>query len=174
MLTQPRCRCCKLQLPGNVRQLENICHWITVMAPGSQVDAADLPPEAGACSTTAEAVAAPPLWCAGSTGDRSRCLWQKPPSDAPGATVAVNGNHRRRATRRQWRLATGAGCCVGCRHSAWRTGTRRTLTREFETTMIWPMLTQTRAPHRGQRVVRLGSKHADPQDSRRVWADDDV
>ncbi|WP_047395447.1 MULTISPECIES: nitrogen regulation protein NR(I) [Chitinibacter] len=31
--------------PGNVRQLENICHWITVMAPGQVVEAADLPPE---------------------------------------------------------------------------------------------------------------------------------
>ena len=31
--------------PGNVRQLENLCHWITVMAPGQAVDVADLPPE---------------------------------------------------------------------------------------------------------------------------------
>jgi len=28
-----------------VRQLENICHWLTVMAPGQRVDVADLPPE---------------------------------------------------------------------------------------------------------------------------------
>jgi two-component system nitrogen regulation response regulator GlnG len=31
--------------PGNVRQLENLCHWLTVMAPGVNVDIADLPPE---------------------------------------------------------------------------------------------------------------------------------
>jgi two-component system nitrogen regulation response regulator GlnG len=31
--------------PGNVRQLENICHWITVMAPGQRIDIADLPAE---------------------------------------------------------------------------------------------------------------------------------
>ncbi|HEY4957943.1 MAG TPA: nitrogen regulation protein NR(I) [Caldimonas sp.] len=31
--------------PGNVRQLENICHWLTVMAPAQLVDAKDLPPE---------------------------------------------------------------------------------------------------------------------------------
>jgi two-component system nitrogen regulation response regulator GlnG len=31
--------------PGNVRQLENICHWLTVMAPGARIDVADLPPE---------------------------------------------------------------------------------------------------------------------------------
>jgi len=31
--------------PGNVRQLENLCHWLTVMAPGVSVDLPDLPPE---------------------------------------------------------------------------------------------------------------------------------
>ena len=30
---------------GNVRQLENVCHWLTVMAPGQSIDVADLPPE---------------------------------------------------------------------------------------------------------------------------------
>ncbi|MDR1163479.1 MAG: nitrogen regulation protein NR(I) [Candidatus Accumulibacter sp.] len=34
-----------LDFPGNVRQLENLCHWLTVMAPGQQIDLADLPPE---------------------------------------------------------------------------------------------------------------------------------
>ena len=34
-----------LDFPGNVRQLENLCHWITVMAPGQNVDIADLPSE---------------------------------------------------------------------------------------------------------------------------------
>ena len=31
--------------PGNVRQLENICHWLTVMAPAQVVSLQDLPPE---------------------------------------------------------------------------------------------------------------------------------
>ncbi|MFM8339397.1 MAG: nitrogen regulation protein NR(I), partial [Fluviibacter sp.] len=31
--------------PGNVRQLENLCHWLTVMAPGQMVGLEDLPPE---------------------------------------------------------------------------------------------------------------------------------
>ena len=34
-----------LDFPGNVRQLENLCHWLTVMAPGQTVDVADLPQE---------------------------------------------------------------------------------------------------------------------------------
>jgi len=31
--------------PGNVRQLENFCHWLTVMAPGQTIESEDLPPE---------------------------------------------------------------------------------------------------------------------------------
>ena len=31
--------------PGNVRQLENLCHWLTVMTPSQIVEIADLPPE---------------------------------------------------------------------------------------------------------------------------------
>ena len=31
--------------PGNVRQLENICHWVTVMAPAQVIEPKDLPPE---------------------------------------------------------------------------------------------------------------------------------
>lgn len=34
-----------LELPGNVRQLENLCHWLTVMAPGQQIEINDLPPD---------------------------------------------------------------------------------------------------------------------------------
>jgi len=34
-----------LSWPGNVRQLENTCRWITVMASGREVHVADLPPE---------------------------------------------------------------------------------------------------------------------------------
>lgn len=35
----------QLAWSGNVRQLENVCHWLTVMAPGQNIDVADLPPE---------------------------------------------------------------------------------------------------------------------------------
>jgi two-component system nitrogen regulation response regulator GlnG len=36
---------CAFEFPGNVRQLENICHWLTVMAPAQLIDVKDLPPE---------------------------------------------------------------------------------------------------------------------------------
>jgi two-component system nitrogen regulation response regulator GlnG len=35
----------QFQFPGNVRQLENICHWLTVMAPTQLIEVKDLPPE---------------------------------------------------------------------------------------------------------------------------------
>jgi two-component system nitrogen regulation response regulator GlnG len=35
----------RLEFRGNVRQLESLCHWLTVMAPGQVVDTADLPAE---------------------------------------------------------------------------------------------------------------------------------
>ncbi len=39
-----------LDWPGNVRQLENTCRWITVMASGREVHKSDLPPELGSIS----------------------------------------------------------------------------------------------------------------------------
>ena len=35
----------RMDFPGNVRQLENLCHWLTVMAPGQAIGVADLPAE---------------------------------------------------------------------------------------------------------------------------------
>ena len=55
--------------PGNVRQLENVCHWLTVMAPAQVVEEKDLPPEllverAVAHPSAGTAVAAAPPWTA--------------------------------------------------------------------------------------------------------------
>ena len=36
---------CQLPWPGNVRQLENTCRWLTVMASGREVLVSDMPPE---------------------------------------------------------------------------------------------------------------------------------
>jgi two-component system nitrogen regulation response regulator GlnG len=48
----------RLEFPGNVRQLENLCHWLTVMAPGQVIDLGDLPPEFRAQSADDAAAAA--------------------------------------------------------------------------------------------------------------------
>jgi two-component system nitrogen regulation response regulator GlnG len=44
--------------PGNVRQLENVCHWLTVMAPAQVIELKDLPPEVLAMAGTSALVLA--------------------------------------------------------------------------------------------------------------------
>ncbi|MCF8159741.1 MAG: nitrogen regulation protein NR(I) [Polaromonas sp.] len=58
--------------PGNVRQLENMCHWLTVMAPAQVIEPKDLPPEVGVTTETPPA----PTVLAGSITE--------PPALAPG------------------------------------------------------------------------------------------
>jgi two-component system nitrogen regulation response regulator GlnG len=85
--------------PGNVRQLENVCHWLTVMAPTQSVGLEDLPPEiraevggiaaAGAGSPADTAVspavfAAPAAGFPTATGSPASL-----PSAAPAAPFAV-------------------------------------------------------------------------------------
>ncbi len=53
----------QLPWPGNVRQLENICRWLTVMASGQEVHISDLPPELNAQEAE--------------EGDHEGQLWQK-------------------------------------------------------------------------------------------------
>ena len=55
-------RLMQFDFPGNVRQLENICHWLTVMAPAQMIESDDLPPELTASAPVvpvAQPVAAP-------------------------------------------------------------------------------------------------------------------
>ena len=61
-------RLAQFRFAGNVRQLENICHWLTVMAPAQVISALDLPPDvlaATAASTEVlhrePALSGPPL-----------------------------------------------------------------------------------------------------------------
>jgi two-component system, NtrC family, nitrogen regulation response regulator GlnG len=51
----------QFDFPGNVRQLENICHWITVMAPAQMIEAKDLPPELLNAAVVPAAPAAAPV-----------------------------------------------------------------------------------------------------------------
>ena len=51
----------QLPWPGNVRQLENICRWLMVMASGQEVHINDLPPELSS-QETAEVDNDNPLW----------------------------------------------------------------------------------------------------------------
>ena len=49
----------QLQFPGNVRQLENLCHWLTVLAPAQIVKVEDLPLEVRQETGSPSVVAAP-------------------------------------------------------------------------------------------------------------------
>jgi len=68
--------------PGNVRQLENICHWLTVMAPAQVISQQDLPPE------VLEAPVNPSAQRAGATGDSAGA--QAPAHAAAGSAYAAS------------------------------------------------------------------------------------
>ena len=52
----------QLPWPGNVRQLENVCRWLTVMASGQEVLPSDLPPEIHSESSIEKASSAAGDW----------------------------------------------------------------------------------------------------------------
>jgi two-component system nitrogen regulation response regulator GlnG len=67
------------EFPGNVRQLENVCHWLTVMAPAQVVEAKDLPPELLGVAEPRPASPAP--------GGEASVASVPPPATAPAAPV---------------------------------------------------------------------------------------
>ena len=83
-----------LPWPGNVRQIENLCRWLTVMAPGREVVMEDLPVELGVASEVA-GDAAPPV-----TGQ------------ANGSTAVHAGWDQQLAGWAQARLAQGCECLL--------------------------------------------------------------
>ena len=144
--------------PGNVRQLENICHWITVMAPGNTVDTADLPPEvrvlAGVIDTTpqlapaAEYVTAP----APTQSAFAPPSYAHAPASAPAqpqrhfaaepAASAMSGSASASANGGDWQHALAATLASAIQQGERAPGER--LTREFEATLIRSALTQTK------------------------------
>ncbi len=87
-----------LDMPGNVRQLENLCNWITVMAPGQVVEIKDLPQElmsaqvsltdsqSAATTTTQSAPQGLPFSSAGFSGALAEV-----PMSSNGATSSLAG-----------------------------------------------------------------------------------
>ncbi len=63
-----------LEFAGNVRQLENLCHWLTVMAPGQLVDVGDLPSELREQSARAISTS----WVDGLASEADRLLAAQP------------------------------------------------------------------------------------------------
>jgi two-component system, NtrC family, nitrogen regulation response regulator GlnG len=145
--------------PGNVRQLENICHWITVMAPGNTVDVADLPPEVrvlsgasemptpvaptmehiAAAPAPAQASFAPPSYAHATAATPAHSSHPPRPHTAeaavsPLAATASNSG--------DWQHALAATLASAIQQGERAPGER--LTREFEATLIRSALTQTK------------------------------
>jgi two-component system nitrogen regulation response regulator GlnG len=130
--------------PGNVRQLENICHWLTVMAPAQMIEAKDLPPEvltpsAEVSNTTAAVKAEAPAGAIDSATPAQ-------PSATAGALVNL-GPHA------GWEsaLEVEALQLLGTdRQDVWDV-----LTRRFESLLIQAALATTRG-RRIEAAVKLG------------------
>ncbi|MCO5123832.1 MAG: nitrogen regulation protein NR(I) [Rhizobacter sp.] len=70
----------QFDFPGNVRQLQNVCHWLTVMAPAQVIETKDLPPELASALSATGAVS-PPV-----TASPSASAPPRAPMPVPGDT----------------------------------------------------------------------------------------
>jgi two-component system, NtrC family, nitrogen regulation response regulator GlnG len=132
--------------PGNVRQLENICHWLTVMAPAQLIEPKDLPPEVvSAAAETLTARAAVPAI--------EPTRYAAPDGSPPSALPTADGVLATLPTGRNWEsqlevealelLASG-------RHDVWEE-----LTKRFESKLILTALANTRG-RRIEAAQKLG------------------
>ncbi len=92
--------------PGNVRQLENICHWLTVMAPAQVIEPKDLPPEVleadGLSAAASVAPAQTPLayaWPVGEPALHTSLADAARPSALPLALASSSDSQSLMATR---------------------------------------------------------------------------
>jgi two-component system nitrogen regulation response regulator GlnG len=125
--------------PGNVRQLENICHWLTVMAPAQLIEPKDLPPEVASATESAPRASAP-------VADGVRAPEVAPASVATGQAVPPTAGG-------SWEsgLETEAmELLLAGRHDVWEE-----LTRRFESRLILTALANTRG-RRIEAAQKLG------------------
>ncbi|MDP2261621.1 MAG: nitrogen regulation protein NR(I) [Hydrogenophaga sp.] len=151
--------------PGNVRQLENVCHWLTVMAPAQVIELKDLPPEVLAMAGAQELAHTPaaepvPVALAAGWADAPPAAWTPAAAVAP-AAPAVNVASLIGPTSGDAgpAVVTPSAIASGSSSSGWETGLQaealallesgRTdvwdaLTRRFETQLIQTALLNTR------------------------------
>jgi two-component system nitrogen regulation response regulator GlnG len=139
--------------PGNVRQLENICHWLTVMAPAQMIEAKDLPPEV----LGADGVESPSPVPAPATANAATAV--APRSDAsfggPGESPVAGsaGHDTPLAPESAWEAGLEADARAlldAGRNDVWDA-----LTRRFESRLIQTALANTRG-RRIEAANRLG------------------
>jgi len=156
--------------PGNVRQLENICHWITVMAPAQVVEAKDLPPELTVWSASPGVAATVASATPVSTGAATGGATAEAPPASPALAVAAEGSGAGAAGPGFGASDTPATAGAGLAAGDWMTGLEweaRTLlqsgrtdvwdvlSRRFEARLIQVALEQTRG-RRIEAAQRLG------------------
>jgi two-component system nitrogen regulation response regulator GlnG len=127
-------RLATFDFPGNVRQLENLCHWLTVMAPAQVVEPKDLPPEL--LGAPATAATAPSLADAATAASPTAPAAETVPTLASSWLADLEREARRR-------LESG------------ETEVWDTLTRQFESGLIHTALELTRG-RRIEAAQRLG------------------
>ena len=135
--------------PGNVRQLENICHWLTVMAPSQVIEPKDLPPEVGVQVDAAPGPVAPAPALAALPCD-PRGLPAGAPAPEP---VTAAAPHHQPGAGEGWELgleADAVALLATGRHDVWDE-----LTRRFESRLILAALGATRG-RRIEAAHRLG------------------
>ncbi|MCV6803906.1 AAA-type ATPase lid domain-containing protein, partial [Achromobacter ruhlandii] len=133
----------KFDFPGNVRQLENFCHWLTVMAPGQTVERADLPPEIRAMEHAPAAGTVSPRPPAGSPVPAIGTVVQHAPSIAPTDDGAPRNWQDSLLRDAQYRLERGEPAVMA------------TLTRQFEKILLQSALDASRG-RRVEAASRLG------------------
>ncbi|AEG92536.1 nitrogen regulation protein NR(I) [Ramlibacter tataouinensis] len=128
--------------PGNVRQLENICHWLTVMAPAQLIEPKDLPPEVAVAPGDAPAA----VRTAPMPEAAVKPAGSEAPALAPAAATAVPAPGAWEAgleAEAMQLLASG-------RHDVWEE-----LSRRFESRLILTALSNTRG-RRIEAAQKLG------------------
>ena len=162
------------QFPGNVRQLENICHWLTVMAPAQVIEPKDLPPEV-VHSQTQVGASAPPRGMVGGLVASTEALHAQGADHTAGDAVpaAIMNGHGQAATSAGSAIGMpvptragvlnlpGADWELGLEAEAMdlllsgRTDVWDALTRRFESKLILAALANTRG-RRIEAAVKLG------------------
>jgi two-component system, NtrC family, nitrogen regulation response regulator GlnG len=148
--------------PGNVRQLENICHWLTVMAPAQVVEPKDLPPEVLDAPPAARLPQVEPVRSRAAelsgAASGSSVHAELPTAGSPAATAALpataavpqDGPSRESANWEQGLEAEAMALLATGRSDVWDV-----LTRRFESRLIQTALHNTRG-RRIEAAQKLG------------------
>ncbi|MBS0344384.1 MAG: sigma 54-interacting transcriptional regulator, partial [Proteobacteria bacterium] len=142
--------------PGNVRQLENICHWLTVMAPAQLIEPKDLPPEVLGGGEVAMPGSAPAGIGHAPDGIEREAVRAEVPASGSGAAplpVGPAGGTPVPASSSSWEsgLEQEAQALLAAgRHDVWDA-----LTRRFESRLILTALANTRG-RRIEAAQKLG------------------